>query len=105
MSSESEGALSSGRLSINPSTYEVFLADQRVNMTSTEFSLLHLLVRNRGTVVAHQTMERTLWPGPGDNSRLVKKYVQRLRRKLGDDPKEPSWIASIHGVGYRFIGP
>jgi hypothetical protein len=35
----------------------------------------------------------------------VKKYVQRLRRKLEDDAREPQWIASVHGVGYRFIGP
>jgi DNA-binding winged helix-turn-helix (wHTH) protein len=36
---------------------------------------------------------------------LVKKYVQRLRHKLGDDAHEPRWVASIHGVGYQFIGP
>ncbi|MFQ6027545.1 MAG: helix-turn-helix domain-containing protein [Dehalococcoidia bacterium] len=35
----------------------------------------------------------------------MKKYVQRLRRKLMDDAREPYWIASVHGIGYRFIGP
>ena len=104
-SPESDGPLSSGRLSINPATYEVFLSQRRLTLTSNEFRLLHLLVRNRGTVVAHQTLERALWGGHVDSSRLVKKYVQRLRRKLGDDAREPSWIASVHGVGYRFIGP
>jgi DNA-binding response OmpR family regulator len=102
---ESEGPLSSGRLFINPATYEVFLREQRVTLTSTEFRLLHLLVKNRGTVVAHQTLERALWGEHVDSSRLVKKYVQRLRRKLGDDARGPIWIASVHGVGYRFIGP
>jgi DNA-binding response OmpR family regulator len=102
---ESEGPLSSGRLFINPATYEMFLEKQRVALTSTEFRLLHLLVKNRGTVVAHQTLERALWGDQVDSSRLVKKYVQRLRRKLGDDAREPLWIASFHGVGYRFIGP
>ena len=102
---ETDGSISSGRLVISPSTYEVFLDDQRVVLTSTEFRLLHLLVKNRGTVVAHQTLERALWGGYMDSSRLVKKYVQRLRRKLGDHAREPIWIASVHGVGYRFIGP
>ena len=102
---ETDGPIASGRLSINPSTYEVFLDEQRVVLTSTEFRLLHLLVKNRGTVVAHQTLERALWGGHMDSSRLVKKYVQRLRRKLGDHAREPLWIASVHGVGYRFIGP
>lgn len=104
-SHESEGPISSGRLFINPATYEVFLGERRITLTSTEFRLLHLLVKNRGTVVAHQTLERALWGEHVDSSRLVKKYVQRLRRKLDDDAREPSWIASVHGVGYRFIGP
>lgn len=102
---ETDGPVSSGRLVISPSTYEVFMDDRRVVLTSTEFRLLHLLVKNRGTVVAHQTLERALWGGYMDSSRLVKKYVQRLRRKLGDHAREPIWIASVHGVGYRFIGP
>ena len=102
---ETDGPISSGRLVISPSTYEVFMDDRRVVLTSTEFRLLHLLVKNRGTVVAHQTLERALWGGYMDSSRLVKKYVQRLRRKLGDHAREPIWIASDHGVGYRFIGP
>jgi DNA-binding response OmpR family regulator len=104
-SADSEGPLSSGRLLINPANYEVFLGDQRISLTSTEFRLLHLLVKNRGTVVAHQTLERALWGEQVDSSRLVKKYVQRLRQKLEDDAREPCWVASVHGVGYRFIGP
>ncbi len=104
-SNESEGPISSGRLFINPATYEVFLEEQRITLTSTEFRLLHLLVKNRGAVVAHQKLERALWGEDVDSSRLAKKYVQRLRRKLDDDAREPSWIASVHGVGYRFIGP
>ncbi len=102
---ESEGPLSSGRLSVNPATYAVLLGEQRIRLTSMEFRLLHLFVKNRGAVVAHQTLERWLWGEQVDSSRLVKKYVQRLRRKLGDDAREPSWIASIRGVGYQFIGP
>ncbi len=102
---ESESPLTSGRLFINPATYEVFLDDRRITLTSTEFRLLYLLVKNRGTVVSHQTLERALWGEQVDSSGLVKKYIQRLRGKLGDDAREPRWIASVHGVGYRFIGP
>ena len=91
---ETDGPISSGRLVISPCTYEVFMDDRRAVLTSTEFRLLHLLVKNRGTVVAHQTLERAFWGGYMDSSRLVKKYVQRLRRKLGDHAREPVWIAS-----------
>lgn len=102
---DSSGPLTCGPLSINPSTYEVFLDGRRIILTSTEFRLLHLLVRNRGTVVGRSTLERSLWGDKTDSYGLVKKYVQRLRSKLGDNARQPLWIASIHGVGYRFIGP
>ena len=52
-----------------------------------------------------QTMEQALCGDQVDGSGIVKKYVERLRQKLGDDAHEPRWIACIHGVGYRFIGP
>ena len=104
-SAEGEWPIRSGPLSLDPTTHEVSLANQRVPLTKTEFRLLHFLMKNRGVVVAHQTMERVLWSGRKDTSRMPTKYVQRLRGKLDDDPREPRWIASVHGVGYRFIGP
>jgi len=102
---EQETPLHSGPLMVNPSTYEVFLRGERISLTSTEFRLLYLLVRNRGTVVQHHTLERAIWGEQADTAGLVKKYVQRLRRKLRDNARDPRWIASVHGVGYRFIGP
>jgi DNA-binding response OmpR family regulator len=104
-SRQREGPLSSGPLLVNPATYEVFLRGQPVMLTSTEFRLLHLLVKNRGAMVAHQALEQNVLRGSVDNHGLIKKYVQRLRRKLGDNAREPRWIASVHGVGYRFVGP
>jgi two-component system, OmpR family, alkaline phosphatase synthesis response regulator PhoP len=105
VSRERESPLLSGRLLVNPATYEAYLGRERLSLTTTEFRLLHLLVKNWGMVVARQTLERTLWGEEADSYGLVKRYIQRLRHKLGDDAHEPYWISSIHGVGYRFIGP
>ncbi len=102
---ESGTPLVSGQLLINPGTYEAFLNGHQVMLTTTEFHLLHLLIKNRGTVVLHQTLERALWGSHSGSAGLVKKYVQRVRRKLGDDSRQPCWIASVHGVGYHFVGP
>lgn len=102
---ETESPLVSGRLLVNPATYEAFLGGQRLTLTTTEFRLLYLMVKNWGIVVSRATLERTLWGDQVDSYGLVKKYVQRLRHKLDDDAREPFWIASVHGVGYRFIGP
>ena len=97
--------IASGDLLINPTTYEVFMSDQRIGLTDTEFRLLHLLAKNRGIVLSHQSLEQSLWGDRAFNPQVAKKYVQRLRHKLGDSAADPRWIASVHGVGYRFIGP
>ena len=102
---ETENPLTSGQLMVNPATYEAFLSGRRLTLTTTEFRMLFLLIKNWGIVVSRQTLERTLWGERVDSYGLVKKYVQRLRQKLGDDAREPFWIANVHGVGYRFIGP
>ena len=101
----SESPFLSGSLLINPATYEVLLEGQQVELTSTEFQLLHLLARNGGRVVSRRDLEQTIWGESVDGSGLLNKYIQRLRQKLGDSAQKPRWIASVQGIGYRFIGP
>jgi DNA-binding response OmpR family regulator len=62
------------------------------------------LVTHRNSVVTYRLAERLLWGENVNASELVKKYIMRVRRKLGDDPQNPRWIINVHGVGYRFIG-
>ena len=88
-----------------PATYEVFLGGQRLQLTSAEFRLLHLLVESWGAVVPHQDLERALSGEAPGSSELLKTYIGRLQRKLGDDPEKPQWITGIQGVGYRLVGP
>jgi DNA-binding response OmpR family regulator len=102
---ENNPSLKSGSLIVCPAINRVLLDNRRIGLNSTEFRLLYLLVKNRSAVVSHQTLNQTLWGEQVSRSGLEKKYIQRLRGKLGDDAREPRWIASIHGVGYRFIGP
>ncbi len=90
---------------VDPSSHKAFLEGETLNLTSTEFKMLFLLVKNSGMVLSRQTMEDNLWSERGDSHGLVKKYIQRLRLKLRDDARQPSWIMNVHGVGYRFVGP
>ena len=64
-----------------------------------------MLLKNRGKVVSYQTLGSSMWGDEVDSSGQVKKYVGRVRRKLGDTVEQPRWIVSIHGMGYRFVGP
>jgi DNA-binding response OmpR family regulator len=97
-----EGPIHCGELVINPATYEAYMGSSRLPLTPKEFQLLHILAKNRRTVLSQEFIRRVIWPGEAEAGDALKKYVQRLRRKLGDNARNPTWITTIHGVGYRF---
>lgn len=104
-SQEDEDPIRCGDLLINPATFEVYLGSRALRLTPTEFRLLYLLARNRHITVSQDFIMSTLWSGDIDDGNKVKKYIQRLRRKLNDDAKEPMWIKTVHGMGYRLSPP
>jgi DNA-binding response OmpR family regulator len=86
-------------LHLNPETYQVALQDQPIDLTRTEFDLLHLFISNPGRVFSRAYLLDTIWEEnyiPGDRS--VDNAILRLRKKLGilGDNVETVW-----GVGYR----
>ena len=99
-----EPPLQYGAILINPATNEAFLDSRPLVLTATEFRVLYLLVGNKGGVVTHRMIAQPIWGDRFDSGPLVRKYIQRLRQKLGDDSQTPQLIANIKGIGYRFIG-
>ena len=91
-----------GELLINPATYEVYLGNSRLVLTPTEFKLLYLLAKNRHVTLTQEFIQRVIWSEDIEAGEALKKYIQRLRKKLGDDARNPTWIKTVHGVGYRF---
>ncbi len=100
-----EAPIRCGDLLINPATYEVFLGSTRLVLTPTEFKLLYLLAKNRHMTLSQEFIQRVIWSYDVEAGDTLKKYIQRLRRKLGDDARNPTWIKTVHGVGYRFNFP
>ena len=97
-----ESPIRCGDLLINPATYEVYLGDSRLVLTPTEFKLLYLLAKNRHVTLTQEFIQRVIWSEEVEAGEALKKYIQRLRKKLGDDARNPIWIKTVHGVGYRF---
>ena len=59
-------------------------------------------------MVIHEALERTIRDEQDeqvDSARPVKHYIRGLRSKIGDKAKTPIWIASVHRLGYQFVGP
>ena len=94
-----------GELLINPATFEVYLGSKPLRLTPTEFRMLHLLAKNRHITLSQDYIISSIWADDYEGGNKVKKYIQRLRRKLSDDARCPRWIKTVHGMGYRLSPP
>ena len=94
--------LQSGDLTVNLITRQVRRAEEIVELTVREFSLLEFLMRSPGRVFPRTQILEHVWGYDFDPcSNLVDVYVQRLRKKLSPEG-EPQFIETVRGVGYRF---
>jgi two-component system, OmpR family, KDP operon response regulator KdpE len=82
---------------------QVFVADQEVHLTPTEYDLLKLLATHAGKVLTHTYLLREIWGAAYErDTQTLRVFIGQLRRKLGDDPTRPRFILTEPGVGYRF---
>lgn len=94
-----------GPLEMNWTTSTVRLDRRVLSLTPAEFELLSVFVRNRGRVLSRdQILDETHGIDLDAYDRSIDVLVSRLRQKLGDDPKQPKFIRTVRGIGYRFTG-
>lgn len=90
-------------LSIDFERRKVLVRGREVRLRPTEYRLLHQLVSNAGQLLTHETLLSRVWgPEYRDEDHYVRLYVTYLRQKLEEDPKNPKYILSERGLGYRF---
>ena len=91
-----------GGLVIDLASRTVKKNNQLIKLTSTEYSLLVLLIKNEGRVLTHQYILKEIW-GPGyiEQSQYLRVFIAQLRKKLEDNPDHPTLIITESGVGYR----
>ncbi len=93
-----------GALWVNLDTHEVKINNRIVSLTPTEFSLLSALIQDAGRTVNHDTLLRRVWGPEYANRRdYLKLYIWYLRQKVEEDPRDPQYILSERGQGYRLI--
>lgn len=75
-----------------------------IKLTSTEYTLLALMVKNEGKVLTHQYMLNQVWgPSYKSESQYLRVFIAQLRKKIETDPNRPVYIITESGVGYRFV--
>ncbi|HEY5333258.1 MAG TPA: response regulator transcription factor [Solirubrobacterales bacterium] len=93
-----------GDLTIDFDRRLVTLAGDEIRVTYVEFEILGALARSPGRVLSRETLLEHVW---GDSEyrdpRTVDVHIRHLREKIERDPKEPEFLFTVRGVGYRFV--
>ena len=99
------GQFRAGELIIDPEGYRVIFKGREIDLTATEFDLLHLLVRGQGRVFSCREIVREIQGYECEEKEareLLRMHIYRLRRKLEDDPSNPRFLINVRGKGYVF---
>lgn len=98
----SKNIIEIGNLTINTDTREVLVGNKNVRLTPKEFDILELLARNKGVVFSIEKIYDRVWGEEyykSDNTVMV--HITKIREKIETDPKQPIYIKTIWGVGYK----
>ena len=92
-----------GRLKVDFDRHEIFIENEKINMTLKEFELLETLIKNKGKILKREVLLDKVWGYEYiGETRTVDVHVRYLRKKIEEDDKNPKYIETIRGVGYRF---
>ena len=99
-----EAVVEADGLEVDLARRSVRVGGQDVHLTPTEFDLLRQLVSNRGRLMTHRDLLRSVWgAGYADDTQVLRAHIANLRRKI-EPPSGPRHIRTDPGVGYRFAG-
>ncbi|MCK5147526.1 response regulator transcription factor [bacterium] len=104
-SGRSDSRLVFGTLVLDPGRHTVCLDSRSIDLTTMEFEVLSILMNRPGILMTRdRIMNNTHNLDWNSFNRTVDVIISRIRQKLNDDPKNPQWIKTIWGSGYKFIG-
>jgi len=104
--SRSEEPVQVGEVELDPAARIARLRGEEMELSRKEFDLLAVLMRNAGRVVKREDLMSEVWDTNWFGStKTLDVHVGWLRRKLGDDPADPTYIETVRGVGFRFAAP
>ena len=103
MSSTSKTVFRVGTWLVNPGTGEISRGDEALRLEGREMLLLQCLAERAGEVVSVDELLNRVWLGVVVSPDSVYQAVASLRRQLGDDSRQPTYIATVPRLGYRMV--
>lgn len=98
----SDNILEIDEIKINLDTHEVFKDNEEIKLTPTEFDILVLLGKNKGKVFSIENIYNSVWKQDfmqSDNTVMV--HIRKIREKIEEDSRNPKYIKTVWGVGYK----
>lgn len=91
-------------LIVIPDKHEVYLGEDRLELTPKEYELLYVMAAQPGRVFTREALLERVWgyESLGD-ARTVDVHIRHLRQKMKDDPAYPEYVETVRGIGYRLI--
>ncbi|MDE7478391.1 MAG: response regulator transcription factor [Lachnospiraceae bacterium] len=97
-----EDIITKGELVLNTSDYSVLKNGEKIELTAKEFEILKLLMKNPKKVYTKEQMYSLVWNDAymGDEN-AVNVHISRLRNKIEDNPRDPQYVVTVWGIGYK----
>ena len=102
LSAENDEILVVGALSLDAAKRLLFVGERQVELTPSEFEVLHLMMRSPGRVFSReQLLEASQGMAYEGYERTIDTHVKNLRKKIETTPRHPEYLLTVHGVGYK----
>ena len=94
-----------GEMVLDFAHYHATKAGEAIELTPKEFEILRHLITNRGKTVSRDELLDKVWGiEEYPTTRTVDNHILKLRKKIEQDPANPDFIITVHGIGYKFLG-
>jgi two-component system response regulator RegX3 len=104
--SPADGAIEIGALRVDATRHAAILDGKDLELSRKEFDLLWTLISHAGRLLTRERLIEEVWDMNWFGStKTLDVHISSLRKKLADDPSDPTYIHTVRGVGFRFTGP
>ncbi len=99
---EEESEIRVGEIVIYPSKYEVYVGEESIELTPKEFELLQYMAKRKNRILSRNQLLNAIWNYDyTGGTRIVDVHISHLREKIEEDTKNPEYIQTVRGFGYR----
>jgi len=103
---DEKSVISVGDLHVDTLSRQVKLAEESIHLTSSEYRILVHLARHPGTAFSREAILTSLWEeSPVGDERAIDVHIHNMREKIEPDPKNPTYLLTVRGFGYRLCEP